>query len=206
MNTHTFSRFAGWSAILTGVFGFLYALAYIVVARGNPGLGAMLSALFLLLGGLLTTPVVVELFLRVREAQAGFAFLALLWSGMTALGAAIHGGYDLANALHSPGADQVGLSSLPSQIDPRGLLTFGLAGLGLFFFIWLLGRTGTLGRGLILLGYISAVLLVLIYLARLILLEATNPFLVILVVAEGFLVNPAWYVWLGTTFLVTGKA
>jgi hypothetical protein len=49
---------------------------------------------------------------------------------VAALGAAIHGGYDLANLINLP-ASAAALPDLPSQVDPRGLLTFGVMGLGL---------------------------------------------------------------------------
>jgi hypothetical protein len=82
-----------------------------------------------------------------------------------ALGAAVHGGYDLANAINPPLADAASAANLPSQIDPRGLLTFGVAGLALFFFAWLMGQAG-FSRGLSLLGSVLAALRVVTYLAR----------------------------------------
>ena len=36
-----------------------------------------------------------------------------------------------------------------------------------------------------------------IYLARLIILSATSPLVLLPAAIEGFIVNPAWYVWLG---------
>lgn len=52
-------------------------------------------------------------------------------------------------------------------------------------------------RGLAYLGYVSGVLLVLIYLGRLIILSASNPLVLGPAAIEGFIVNPAWYIWLG---------
>ena len=118
-----------------------------------------------------------------------------------ALGAAIHGGYDLANALNPPAdlpADvAAALAALPSQVDPRGLLTFCVAGIGLLVVSWLIVRGGTLPRGLGYLGYVLAILLILIYLGRLIILDPTNPLLLVPVLLAGFLANPAFYIWLG---------
>ncbi len=37
---------------------------------------------------------------------------------------------------------------LPSQIDPRGMLTFGVAGVGLWVIAWLILRRGQFPRGL----------------------------------------------------------
>jgi hypothetical protein len=36
-----------------------------------------------------------------------------------------------------------------------------------------------------------------LYLGRLIILDATNAVIVVLVLVTGFVVHPAWYVWLG---------
>ena len=55
--------------------------------------------------------------------------------------------------------------------------------------------------GLAYLGYISASLMVVLYLGRLIVLEATSLAIVIPALLEGFIVNPLWYVWLGLTLL-----
>jgi hypothetical protein len=51
------------------------------------------------------------------------------------------------------------------------------------------------------LGYISAGLMVVLYLGRLIVLGATSPAIVIPALLEGFIVNPLWYVWLGMTLM-----
>ena len=120
-----FERFAGLCGIGAGVVGFLYALAFIVLRNQR------LSALFLMLGGLIATTVLVALYERLRETNAPLALWALLLGTVGSLGAMIHGGFDLANALHPP------LSSnpdLPSAVDPRGLLTFGLTGISLYTF------------------------------------------------------------------------
>jgi hypothetical protein len=115
-----------------------------------------------------------------------------------ALGSLVHAGYDLSNALHPPAALN---ADLPSAIDPRGLATFGLAGIGLFVFSWLVMRSGKFPRGLGWLGYLSAVLMLVLYLARLIILQASSPVVAIPALLEGFIVNPAWYIWLGIVLL-----
>ncbi len=186
-----FDRFAAWCAILTGVVGILYSVAFIVLQN------SMLYSLFLLLGGLLTTAALVAVYNRVRETDAAFALWSLALGLIAALGSLIHGGYDLANALNPPSANVPGLAELPSQIDPRGLLTFGIAGIALFGFASLIARGARLPRGLGYLGFVSAILLVVIYLGRLIVLNATSPVIVIPALLEGFIVNPVWYIWLG---------
>jgi hypothetical protein len=184
----SFEKFAGWSAILAGLSGLLYSVSFIVL-RNN-----LLSALFLMLGGLFSTAALTALYQRLRETESGFALLGFLLSLSAALGSAIHGGYDLANALHPSTSAN---ANLPNAIDPRGLMTFGVAGLGLFVLSWLVTQDLSFAKGLGYLGYLSALLMVVLYLGRLIILEATNLVIVVPALLEGFLVNPLWYLWLG---------
>ena len=188
----SFEKFAGWGAILAGLSGFLYSISFIVLQDN------LLSALFLMLGGLFSTAALTALYQRLRGTESGFALLGLLLSLSTALGSAIHGGYDLANALHPPASMN---TDLPNAIDPRGLLTFGVAGLGLFILSRLLTQEMRFPKGLAYLGYLSAILMVVLYLGRLIILQATSLVIVIPALLEGFIVNPIWYVWLGLTLI-----
>ena len=186
----SFEKFAGWGAIFAGLSGFLYSISFIVLQDD------LLSALFLMLGGLFSTSALTALYQRLRGTESGFALLGLLLSLSAALGSAIHGGYDLANALHPPDSSTAG----PNAIDPRGLLTFGVSGLGLFLLSWLLTQDIRYPKGLAYLGYLSAILMIVLYLGRLIILQATNLAIVVPALLEGFIVNPIWYVWLGLTF------
>jgi hypothetical protein len=198
--TALFAPIAGISAILAGVAGFLYAIAFLVVARSQPELGAALSALLLLLLGLLATASLTALYERLRETDPATALWGLLLGIAGALGAAVHGGYDLANAIHPPAAASA-LADLPSPVDPRGLLTFGVAGLGLLVVSRLILRDDRFPRGLGYLGIASAILLIVLYLGRLIVLAPTSPIILAPAVANGFVLNPLWYVWLGVVFV-----
>ena len=60
-----------------------------------------------------------------------------------------------------------------------------------------MGQDASFPRNLSYLGYLSGALLIVIYLARLIILSATSPLVLLPAAIEGFIVNPAWYVWLG---------
>ena len=190
MNT-SFEKFAGWMAVLAGISGFLYSISFIVLQSN------LLSALFLMLGGLFSTAALTALYQRLRGTESGFALLGLLLALSAPLGSAIHGGYDLSNTLHPPASLNM---DLPNPIDPRGLLTFGVAGLGLFLLAWLMTRGIGLPRGPAYLGILSAVLMIILYLGRLIILQATSLAIVIPALLEGFVVNPVWYLWLGLTF------
>jgi hypothetical protein len=87
--------------------------------------------------------------------------------------------------------------ALPSQVDPRGLLTFGFTGIALFTFSWLIIRGRVLPSALGYVGYVSAVLLIVLYLGRLIVLDPANPVILIPALLNGFILNPVWYIWLG---------
>ncbi len=186
----SFERFAGLSAILAGIAGLLYSISFVVLKND------LLIALFLMLGGLFSTAALVAVYNRLKETDATFALWALLLSIAGAFGALIHGGYDLANAINPPGVN-VALASLPSTVDPRGLLTFGVAGLSVFVMALLMARGGQFPRGLSYWGYLLAVLLVVLYLGRLIILDPKNPIVLVDALLSGFIVNPVWYVWLG---------
>jgi hypothetical protein len=196
--TTSSDRFGGWCAVLAAIGGLLYAIAFVVISRSDPALGGLLSALFLMLNGLLTSSVLATLYERLRAVHPTAALRALLLGSAGALGATIHGGYDLANAINPPASAN---ADLPNAIDPRGLLTFGMAGLSLWVIAWLMRRDARMPKGLVYLGFLLAVLLVFIYLARLTILSPANPVLLIPVLLAGFVVNPAWYLWLGIVLL-----
>ncbi len=200
----SFERFGGVCAILAGAAGLLYSVAFILLARASPSLGALLSALFLALGGLFGSAALVALYKRLiemPETETAFAFWGLMLGLAGALGSLLHGGYDLANAINPPQANLPGLADLPSPIDPRGLLTFGIAGVSVFVFAWLMGRGKAFPTGLSRLGYLLALALAVIYLGRLVILQATSPVILIPALLAGFLLNPAWYIWLGSALL-----
>jgi hypothetical protein len=196
--TLSYARFAGYAALGAAVSGFLYSVAFIIVARSSPATGAALAGLFLLTGGILATAVMVALYGTLRDVDGSFAMWALLLGVVGALGSAVHGGYDLANGINPPGT---GTGGLPSQVDPRGLLTFGVTGIAVAVFAWLISRNRNLPTRLAYVGYVSAFLLEVLYLGRLIILDATNPLIVVAALLGGFVVNPAWYAWLGAVFI-----
>ncbi|HEX7587510.1 MAG TPA: hypothetical protein VF478_04275 [Anaerolineae bacterium] len=195
MNTSSFERFGGWMAILAAIAGFLYAVSFVVLQN------QLLYALFLMLLGLYAVPTSLALYYRVRATDAGFALMALLFGLVGAAGTAIHGGYDLANAINPPATIPANLADLPSQVDPRGLLVFGFTGIGLFVFAWLMTKTASFSKSLGYLGYLSAILFVVLYLGRLIVLTPTNPIILIPVLLNGFIVSPLFYLLLGMALM-----
>lgn len=201
----SYARFAGFAAVVAGIGGLLYSLDFTSVAINlrspAPELGA-----FLLIGGLLTAVVFVALYERLRATDSGFATLALALGVLASAQSALHGGYDLANAFHPEflGA-RAAAANLPSQVDPRGLATFGLAGLAILLFSRLIARAARSGPDTRLplwlgyLGYLLGALLVIIYLGRLIVFQPT-PLLAPAAVT-GLIVNPVWYIWLGLALM-----
>jgi hypothetical protein len=197
----SYERFAGVCAILTGVVGLVYSVAFVVLKIQT------LYSVCLLLGGLLGSAALIAVYGRLRQTDASFALWALLLGIAGALGSAVHAAHDLAVALHPPtiqleidAARVVGAANLPNAADPRGFLTFGVAGLGLLVIAWLMLKGSHFPRGLGYLGYVLAALLIVLYLARLIVLDATSPLILAPAALAGFLANPIFYVWLGLTF------
>jgi len=90
------------------------------VRPDDPETGGAAASALLLAEGLLALPVVLAPYRSLasvdRESRAGAAVFGVAG----ALGAAVHGGYDLAVAIEPPATTVDG----PSQADPRGLLTF----------------------------------------------------------------------------------
>jgi hypothetical protein len=195
MESRSFERFAGFSGFLAGLSGFLYSVAFILLQNN------LLSGLFLALGGLFTTAVLTGVYGRLRQTDPLFALWAFLLGIAGGIGAAVHGGYDLANAINPP-AEFV--MELPNPVDPRGLLTFGIAGLAVIVISWLIGRGEGFPKGLSYLGYLLGFLLILLYLARLIVLAPTNPLILVPALLTGFLINPIWYLWLGYSLWRSG--
>jgi hypothetical protein len=193
----TFQKFAGLLAILAGVCGLLYSLSFIVLSQSAPEQALALSGLLLMLGGLLTTAGMIALYQRLEEFDSGFALWALVLGLASALGATVHGAYDLANAINPPDSNMPSFADLPNQVDPRGLFTFGIAGLAILVFSWLIIRSGVLPKNFGNLGLLLGLLLIVIYLGRLVILDTTNAVNVVPALLVGFIINPIWYIWLG---------
>jgi hypothetical protein len=184
----SFERFAGTCAILTAIASVLYAVAFVIQQN------VLLSALFLMVVGLFSSAVLVAVYYRLREINAAFALWGLLLGTAGALGSLVHGGYDLANATNPVNP---ALAQLPSPVDPRGLLTFGVSGVALFVIGWLIVQGRQFARGVGYVAYLSAFLLVVLYLGRLIILDPSNPVILIPALLNGFVVSPVLYLLLG---------
>jgi hypothetical protein len=196
----SYNRSAGTAAIIAGIGGPLYSVAFVIlyVFGVAPDLGFTLASLFLLLGGLLSVVVLIALYFNLREVEPAYAVLGLVLGVAGALGGAAHGAYDLANQLHPPSTDVLGAAGYPNMVDPRGLATFGLAGLGIFFLGQLMSRSPKFPARLGTLAIVFGVLNIVIYLARLIILTPTNPVVLVVAGVTGLVVSPVFYIWVGT--------
>ena len=191
MKTSSFDRTAGLAAILAALIGLLYSLAFVVLQE------ALLYSLCLMIGGLLSVVALVALFERLGEVDAKVAMLGLILGSVAALGSTIHGGYDLANVLNPLPALPESVAALPSQVDPRGLLTFGVAGLAVLIAGLLMRSHPGFSRGFTALTFMLGVLLLVVYLGRLIVLTPSSPLILLPAAFTGFIVNPLWYLLLG---------
>jgi hypothetical protein len=191
--SETFARVAGAGALLVAATNLGYSVSFLVVRPDNPDSGGAAASAFLLAGGLLALPALLGLYRLLRSAEPDLALLATLLAVAGALGAAIHGGYELANAINPPEATL----DLPSQIDPRGLLTFGAGGLALLAFAPLLARTEAMPKALAPLAASLGILLVILYVLRLVVLDAESAAIVAPAALAGFVLSPLWYARLG---------
>jgi hypothetical protein len=197
-STHdSFYRWAGAAAIAASIGGVIYSAAFLggVVLELNPELGKLVASAALMVGGLLSTVVLVAIYERVGGGNV--ALIGLAFGLLGALGAIVHGGYDLANALNPPAADPITDAGLPSPVDPRGLLTFGMAGLGVLVLALRARTTGALSMPTATFGIVLGVLLIVVYLGRLIVLTPTSPFVAVPAALAGVIVGPFFYFALG---------
>lgn len=194
-----YERAAGAAAIATGIGGIVYSIAFLggVVEGWAPQVGVTVASIALMAGGLLSVLVQVALYRRLAGSAAATGLLGMILVGVGATGAVVHGGYDLANSAHAPVTDLFAQAQLPSPIDPRGLLTFGVMGLGLLVLAWQSRRSGTLPANLAALGMTVGALLIVVYLGRLLILTPTNLLVAVPAAATGIVLSPIFYIWLG---------
>jgi Domain of unknown function (DUF4386) len=193
-----FMRFAGISGVLTAISSLLYAVFFLLV-KGSAH--ELLPPLLLAIGGLLASAVLTALYGVVRDADPLFALWALALGLLGQLGALIHGVHDLSLVLVPAPANAPDLTMLPNQLDPRGLLAFGLTGLSTFILSWLVVRSGALPRGLGYLGYVLGILLVALFLGNVFTNDPSSLFILVPRGLASLLANPAWLLWLGLALL-----
>ncbi len=203
MKSIRFERLAGWAAIAAAVGGIGYSAAFSTFLHDGSVAAAKVATVLLFGGGFVVIIAWIAIAGRLRERDAGFGTWALVLGVLAGAGSAIHGAYDMANFVKPPASGPLSLAvaNYPNAVDPRGLMTFGVAGLAILVAAWAIVRTGAFDRRLAVLGAIDGLLLEVVYFGRLIILNPKNPFLLTAAVITGFLATPAWFVLAGRDLL-----
>jgi hypothetical protein len=188
----TLSRLGGWSAFASAIVALVYAVGFVLLKDAKVYSPALFA------GGLLNAVVLVAVYERVKSNASALVLVGLILGFAGTLGATIHGAYDVANLLRVPAA--VPDATLPFPVDPRGLLTFGISGLGVLALSREALRNAALPRGVGWLGAVLGVLLIVIYLGRLIVFDAQSP-LIVAPAGLGAVVSVAWYGLVGRELL-----
>lgn len=186
--TATFRRVAAWSAVLAAIAGVVFTVAFAVVVQEAERWAQWTSWLALLGGGLVSIPVMVALFSWLGRVEPELALVGLVLGVAAALAAAVHGAFEVSVLANPPGPGDV-----PSGVDPRGFMTFAVTGLALGLFGWLILRTGALPRSAGQLAVVAAVLLVVVYVARLTVLDPKTNVIRVAALASGLVLVPAFY-------------
>jgi hypothetical protein len=220
MNDESLQRWGGLATIGVGLCSLLYGILYTVfiflgprtdTATSLTSFGIQITNLLLALSGLLSLIAIVTIFQKVRSASEGWARLAL-WFGMFgALLGGLHGWYDLmrsptlASAFASTDTKAAAnlIASLPSQVDPRGVGTFGLTGVFFLILGLLLNRVEGIPQRLAQLALLGAVLLVLIFIGTVLYasgdgIPAARYLFLVPGPLQSIIVGPIVYIWLGS--------
>jgi hypothetical protein len=183
-----FSRRAGFQAYLIAAFSLVYAVVFLGFVRNHPeNVQAAALAWALIAGAGLAATV------TTTSTAARIGGVARWW--LTAMGV----GYGLLSAAHGTFAavavEQGIAASDLSPTDPRGLSTFGLAGLwALTLGLEIVAGNGALPRNLGWLAIVSGIDLIVLYVATV--AQADTLILVSGGLASVILV-PAFWIWTG---------
>jgi hypothetical protein len=228
LDSWPFERVAALAAMLVGVSSILYAIVFLGLVPSDQrsddvvkfyasyltdGAAALQTSWALLaLAGLASTLVIVALQARLRTIDAAWAGWATGVGLVGALLSTVHGVHEIAqNAKladlwrNGDAATRAALTvsnSIPSAADPRGLASFGFAGLFMLAVGALIVRANQIGAQALplRLGYLGLAGGVL-----LLLLCAGSAFEIdLLVLIPGglmsLIVGPIWWIWLGLRF------
>jgi hypothetical protein len=190
MPSSPLQRAASAAALTVAVGGVVYSVLFVVAVKSGSSAAATASWLVLLVMALVSSAVLVVVYQQVREADPATSLWALALAVAGAYGSLAHAGYALASANNRT-------TDVVSQVDPRGLATFGVTGLALLLFALVIRRDAVLPSALGTLGLAFGVLLVLTYLGRLVLVDPNNLALLAIAAITGLVVHPWWWAWLG---------
>lgn len=196
-----FERLAGFCALFVGLGALVYAILFITIVEGNDETEPWFT--ILLVGAIVTVPVMVALYYRLREFDQAAALTALVLGLFGALGGILHGGYELAVIVTPPAEGYYpGVESVT-----KGVLRYLVAGLALLLIAWLVWASVLLPRGIAVLAAVGGALLVFIYIGRLFDFITPGDYVSLIPpIVYGFVVHPLLYGWIGLTFLRRAKA
>lgn len=186
--------FAGWCAVLAGVFAFLYAIAALLVAPASPALGAGIASAILFLVGLLSTALFTGLFERLRRGPgAAFALWGFVLGFAASFQMMIVGTGELAALVRAPS----GQTAPFSPLSPSIALAYGIfaAAVIVLSVVVLVGRRLPPIVGYI--GFVAAGFLIVVFFTGLLIAPTTSLLLMAPFILNGFLILPMWYLWTG---------
>jgi hypothetical protein len=190
MQSSPLQRAAATAALAVAAGGVVYSVLFVVAVKAGSSTAATASWLVLLVLAFVSSGVLVVVYEQVREVDPPTSLWALVLAVAGAYGSLAHAGLALAS-------DKNRTADAVSQVDPRGLATFGVTGAALLLFALVIRRTAVLPPGLGTLGVVFGALLVLTYLGRLVLVDPNNLALLGIAAVAGLVVHPWWWGWLG---------
>ena len=183
---------AGPCAVAVAVGGFLYGALFAWIVVGAPGWVPDVWFALLVVGGLVTVPVFVALYERLRVTDDGLALTSLLLGLAGAMGGIVHGGFNL-TALINPAS--VGKEASP---DPGGIFRYATAGVALLVVGWLVAGGRSLPVRFGQLALLSGLVLVVTYVGRLYdVITPAHRLTLAPPLLYGLVLHPALYLWLG---------
>lgn len=194
--TDAYRRFAGLAAFATATSGVVFTVTFAIAVREGGRWALWASSIALVTGGLLAIPVVIALAEQLGTREPQFARIGLAVGLLASAGTALHGAWDTAVL-----ANPVGANDLPNYTDPRGFATFAMTALAFVVFGWLIVRGTEIPRIVGQLALLAAVLLLVVYFGRLIVLNPNRPVIKWVAVVSGLVVGPAFYVAYGRSLL-----
>lgn len=219
-----FARLAGGAAFGVAGLSILYAISYFLLTpdeqrSGDAGeffesyvgdsSGYNVASLCLAISGMATLLVLGGLYVRLREQVGPVATWALAMGVVAGFATATHGWFDLVGLTELSnrysGRDPITKTAVevarlsPSQLDPRGIATFGLSGVVIFLFAWILRDDD---KRLSQLGTVLGVDLVLLFLAT---TAQIDPFVFLFGGVASLVLGPLWWTGVGRLLWREGR-
>jgi hypothetical protein len=193
MGTPSLERLAGPCATAVGIGGLLYGALFGWIVLGAPDWVPEVWFALLALGGLVSVPVAVALYQRLRATDEGLALTFLLLGLAGALGGVVHGGRNLAAQINP-----ASVGPTEASPDPGGVFRYLTAGIALLVVGWLIVAGRALPARLGQLALLSGAVLVFIYVGRLYdFITPGDRITLIPPLLYGLLLHPVLYLWLG---------